>query len=191
MSEERVPCKARSKRSGTHCKRNAIPGGTVCYWHGGAAPQVAAAAAVRVIEAEAREAVGRLQLSTGPVDNPLLALQQVAGELLDVKNWIRGAVEELQASELRTRGEKGAEQVRAELTAYMGMLTACVNALAQLGKLRIDERLAAIDEERKRMIIEALRAGLASAGVIGAAQTAAMGVAARQLRVIAGGRAAA
>lgn len=41
-------CKATSKVSGSPCKRFAIPGGTVCYWHGGAAPQVKRSAAMRL-----------------------------------------------------------------------------------------------------------------------------------------------
>lgn len=39
-------CAARAKSTGTQCKRQAIEGGTVCYRHGGAAPQVRARAHV-------------------------------------------------------------------------------------------------------------------------------------------------
>jgi hypothetical protein len=42
-----VQCKAISKNSGKQCKRKAIPGGTVCRYHGGGAQQVKAKAAVR------------------------------------------------------------------------------------------------------------------------------------------------
>jgi len=42
-----VQCKAMSKQTGKRCKAKAIPGGEVCRWHGGAAKQVAAKAAVR------------------------------------------------------------------------------------------------------------------------------------------------
>jgi hypothetical protein len=42
-----VQCKAISKQSGQQCKRKAIPGGTVCRYHGGGAQQVKAKAAVR------------------------------------------------------------------------------------------------------------------------------------------------
>lgn len=41
-------CTAKSKQSGTRCKRNAIAGGTVCNMHGGKAPQVIAKARVRL-----------------------------------------------------------------------------------------------------------------------------------------------
>ena len=44
-------CKAKSKTTGERCKNPPIPGGTVCHWHGGAAPQVRAASARRVFEA--------------------------------------------------------------------------------------------------------------------------------------------
>src|SRR5215207_4714486 len=42
-----VQCTAISKQSGQQCKRKAIPGGTVCRWHGGSAQQVKAKVAVR------------------------------------------------------------------------------------------------------------------------------------------------
>jgi hypothetical protein len=42
-----VQCTAVSKQTGKQCKAKATPGGTVCRWHGGAAGQVKAKAAVR------------------------------------------------------------------------------------------------------------------------------------------------
>jgi hypothetical protein len=45
MSEQ---CKAHSKQTGKQCGRKAIPGGTVCRYHGGAAPQVIAKAEERL-----------------------------------------------------------------------------------------------------------------------------------------------
>lgn len=41
-------CTAKSKRSGERCKGPAIPGATVCHTHGGGAPQVKQAAALRL-----------------------------------------------------------------------------------------------------------------------------------------------
>jgi hypothetical protein len=43
-------CGAHSKRTGKQCGQWAIPGGTVCKWHGGGAPQVKAAADKRLDE---------------------------------------------------------------------------------------------------------------------------------------------
>src|SRR4051794_24768943 len=42
-----VQCTAISKQTGKQCKAKAIPGGMVCRWHGGAAGQVKAKAAIR------------------------------------------------------------------------------------------------------------------------------------------------
>lgn len=42
-------CHARSKRSGKQCGRDCTPGTTVCHYHGGAAPQVIAAARLRLL----------------------------------------------------------------------------------------------------------------------------------------------
>lgn len=46
MSVPVVQCRATS-RTGNRCKHKAIPGGTVCRFHGGASPHVASKAAVR------------------------------------------------------------------------------------------------------------------------------------------------
>ena len=43
-------CTASSKTSGTQCRKSAIPGGNVCYYHGGAASQVKKKARLRLIE---------------------------------------------------------------------------------------------------------------------------------------------
>jgi hypothetical protein len=177
-------CTATAKRSGKRCIRTPVRGAAVCYVHGGAAPQVQAAAARNLLAAEAAETVGKLRLRTGPVDNPLLALQLVAGELIDVKDWMRGHIEKLDAAQVGSTDDKGAEQILAQMQVYMKMLDSTVNALSQLGKLKIDERLAAIEEQTKLMIIRALQAGLASAGVTGPAAKKAMEVTARNLRVL-------
>lgn len=41
-------CVAKSKTKGKRCTKHAIPGGTVCRYHGGAAPQVKQKAAERL-----------------------------------------------------------------------------------------------------------------------------------------------
>jgi hypothetical protein len=42
-------CRARSKQTGNPCKQPAIPGGTVCRYHGGSAPQVQQKALERLL----------------------------------------------------------------------------------------------------------------------------------------------
>lgn len=53
-------CIATSKRSGNQCRRDAINGATVCQIHGGAAPQVKAAAARRLAERNLNGQIGKL-----------------------------------------------------------------------------------------------------------------------------------
>ena len=49
MKDQRTRCRARN-RQGNQCAKYAIPGGTVCRMHGGAAPQVIRSANIRLIE---------------------------------------------------------------------------------------------------------------------------------------------
>lgn len=179
------PLCGRKTRSGAPCKSHPVQGADVCRMHGGSAPQVRKAAAERLLVAAAERAAGRLVLRTGPVDNPLRALQQVTGELIDVKDWMRGHVEQLDTAALGSTDDKGAEQILAQMQIYMKMLDSVVNALEKLGKLKIDERLAAIDEQTKLMILRALETGLASAGVTGPAARKALEVTGNKLRVLA------
>lgn len=49
MTKKPAPkCSAKSKQTGKRCGQYAIPGGTVCRFHGGSAPQVKAKAAERL-----------------------------------------------------------------------------------------------------------------------------------------------
>ena len=54
-------CTATSKTTDNRCTRPAIPGGSVCRYHGGAAPQVKAAAAAR-LRAMVDPALGALEV---------------------------------------------------------------------------------------------------------------------------------
>ena len=54
MSEPTTRCTAHSKQTGAQCKNPAIPGGTVCRFHGGAAPQVIFKSAVNLEEQRQR-----------------------------------------------------------------------------------------------------------------------------------------
>jgi len=70
--DESKRCIAMAKRTGQRCGLARIPGTTVCAKHGGAAPQVRAAAARRVAEQKLREAAMKLDVdpqdvSTDPV----------------------------------------------------------------------------------------------------------------------------
>lgn len=90
-------CKAIANSTGKRCLRDAIVGGVVCYTHGGAAPQVKAAAAARVTLAE--------QVARAPRRHPL-EVQDSALHLVDVVG--RELLERLSSG-----GEVRAEDIQA------------------------------------------------------------------------------
>lgn len=182
-------CKATSKRSGEHCKAYAVRGAEVCRIHGGAAPQVQAAAQRNIVMAAAQEVIARTQTLPGagkfaaaPVTDPFRALQHLAGEMLAVKDWIRGKIEGIE--QIRTLDDKSGEQIRAELQAYMKMMDSCASVLAAIAKLNIEARMAAISEAQATTMIRAFEAVLAELRVGGDRAAQAKASFSRHLRAV-------
>lgn len=80
---ERQRCVAKAKSSGRRCARWAVPGSTVCRTHGGAAPQVIAAAKRRLLAVEAGAELARLgvAIETTPVEALEAMLYEAAGNV--------------------------------------------------------------------------------------------------------------
>lgn len=82
MGDELAPvvrqCSA-TARSGDRCRRSAIPGGTVCHYHGGASPKVREAAVRRLERARLEGQVRAMldELDEPPADHPIEALLDV------------------------------------------------------------------------------------------------------------------
>src|SRR4051812_37765045 len=89
-------------RSGNRCRRAPVSGAAVCRLHGGAAPQVLARAAGRRAEREAERVLSREQVV--PVTDPLTALSELAGEVLALKDYLRGRLDFLAAEHWRYEG---------------------------------------------------------------------------------------
>ena len=75
---EPARCTATSRQSGERCKRAPTPGASVCYYHGGAAPQVRKAAARKL--ATQRAAAKLADWDYEPVDDPMGAMADYAGQ---------------------------------------------------------------------------------------------------------------
>lgn len=151
-----------------------------CPRHGGNLPGPRLAAEKARIEEKIGKAAQRLGIAES-IENPLHALQQLAGEVVQWKNLCRS-----QLSELTTVGYSGmtGEQVRAEITVWERALDRSITALATLARLNIDERLARIEEQQAAMVRQAFAAGLEEIGVGVEQRAAAAKVFARHLRVV-------
>ncbi|MFE5868803.1 hypothetical protein ACFQ6V_09135 [Streptomyces roseifaciens] len=176
-------CTAHRSTDGEQCANWALKGQSVCRYHGGSSRQSKAAAQRRLAEA-AMEAQARRTLAAlgaAPVDNPLVALSELAGEILAFKTALAERVNEL--SGIRYSTDNG-EQIRAEVTLYERAMDRAVTVLGTIARLNIDQRLAAISEKQAEAVIRAIDAALAHAGVTGSLATEAKQVAARSLRAV-------
>lgn len=136
-------CTARRK-NGEPCKGPAVRGTDKCRMHLGkkAAPVVAAHEAL----------VELARRGVTPVDNPLFALAALAGEIVTVKDIFRDRVARLQEQAWRYQDDRGGEQLRAEIAMYERALDRSARVLADIARLKIDERLTAITEQQGQML---------------------------------------
>jgi hypothetical protein len=157
MSRSRKPlepssprCK-RTLKSGEQCKNLAIRGAVVCRMHGGSAPQIRNKAAQRVEEHVANAKIARFlaQNQIEPVDNPLEALRELAGEIVAVKGWLRDQVTHLD-HESSVQGE----QIAAVMQLYSNFLDKSERVLVNIAKLNIDERLSHIQHAQAQIMVQ-------------------------------------
>lgn len=177
----REPCTATSKQTGLPCRNGAIPGGKVCRYHGGRAPQVAAKAAERVVEDDVRNVLASLNVT--PIDDPLTEMSRLAGQVVAFKDQLAAMVNRL-ADNLRYEDVKGAEQLRSEVVLWERALDRCNTVLSSMARLRIDERLAAISEKQAAVVIAAIDAALDAVDVSRDQRSTARKAAARHLRAV-------
>lgn len=138
----------------------------VCGIHGGKAPHNLRAAERRRVKEKLVQQVARFLEKNGfeRVTNPLEELQEVAGETVAIKDYLRGFVQRIE--EIRYQGGSG-EQIRGELQAYQAALRDTVNVLAVMARLDIDGRLVRVEEAKAVLLIEAVNGALGDAGVSG------------------------
>ena len=145
------PCKA-TTRQGEPCKNPAVRGTVVCRMHGvNQATRTKAAIAVQKHVAEARLAQFLQENGCEPVDNPLEALRDLAGEIVAVKDWLRGQVTHLE----HTSNVQG-EQISALMQLYGQFLDRAERSLTSIAKLNIDERLAHIQQAQAQVMAQVM-----------------------------------
>lgn len=172
-------CKG-TRTNGEPCGNWAMNGSTVCHSHGGRAPQVKAAAAVRLAEERVEKLLYRYQAE--PTADPLEALQRLAGRALAMEQAIGDLVNNLE--DLRFTDEKGAEQLRSEVVILERAMDRAGKLLVDIAKLNIEERLAKVTERQAELVQAALAAGMADLGYPADQQTALRRSVARHLRAV-------
>jgi hypothetical protein len=136
-------------------------GQKVCEDHGGRAAQNLNAAQLRVAEERAKNALVRLGLP--PCVNALEALQEHAAIMIAWRDKCAELLNRLDPDKLRYEGKLAGEQLRAEVGMFERAMSECTRALASLGRLNIDERLAVIEERKADLLAGALAGALAEA----------------------------
>lgn len=122
-------------------------------------------------------------LDVAPVDDPLTALMQLAGQVLAWQEATATLVNRL-GDEVRYEGMAGGEQLRAEVQLYERSMDRAEKVLSSIGRLNIEERLAQISEAQAERVIAAIDAALTAAGLSGDQASKARQVAARHLRAV-------
>lgn len=173
----------RMTRQKKPCTNSPVVGAEVCRMHGGAAPQVKRKAAERVAQQEFDKEMSRAlaRLDVAPVDNPLVVLAELAGQAVAFKNALAERVNHLNDN-LRYTDARGSEQLRSEVALWERALDRCERFCTSMARLRIDDRLAKVEEAQIEMVLAALDAGLVAVNVEPSRRVEAKAAAARHLR---------
>jgi len=152
-------CGAKTRTDGV-CQRYRLAGTTRCRLHGGASPQARGAAQRRLALQRATRAVAGQMVM--PVDDPIRALRQLAGEALALKSYFRARVDALE--ELRYQAGAG-EQTRAELLLYERALDRAAKFCEALSRLGLEERSVAVTEKQVEILTTVVERALEAAGL--------------------------
>jgi hypothetical protein len=134
-------CSGTASSTGEQCRLPPIRGGTVCHKHGGSAPQVKAAAARRVAEAEVLTVYERYSANgdSSAVDVAAELLRMVT-RLTRFADFATGRIEALSAEQWRTFSTR----TQAEVGMFQASCRDAGRLLTDIAKLGVLERIAAV-----------------------------------------------
>ena len=189
-------CTAGARSTGDRCKRRAVPGADVCVIHGGAAPQVQAAARRRLLAAETAREVGALLAEVAP---DVTDIDPVEGILEALRcAWAMRRMLELVVAELSTApGSAGAigpdHKGDGKPHAYLALLGEWTERQGRLSKMAADagvaERQVRLAEAEADLLARAFRAFATALGLDPAEERVRSAMRA-SLTLVAGGQAA-
>lgn len=151
-----------------------------CKLHGGCAPSGRKAGALKLVEQQAIELFGKIVPDLVPVDNPLAAYADFAGEVMRWKLIMAAQLEDL--SSVAVTSEFQGEQVAAAVQLYERAMDRVNTVLSSYARLRIDDRLAAISKQQADTVMRAIEAVIMLLGADRDQADEARRVAARHLR---------
>lgn len=179
-------CNGKKKQGEGLCQRPAgagtpHPGVGTCKLHGGCAPNAVKKGERLLLERDARELFGKIAPEISPVENPLQAFAEIAGRVLA---WM-GLMDELVGDLRRATREDffGGEQVQPIVELYERSMDRAANVLAMYARLRIDDRLAELQEKQKLTVLRAIEAAMDEIGVQDEARADAKRRVAKHLRL--------
>lgn len=143
-------CVATAKGTGERCRAASIHGATVCWKHGGAAPQVREKA--RIVLAERRALRSIADVEVREITDPL---REFATIVAKASAWLDHAAERVAMLEqYRRQDAKGSEHLRAEIVIYERAIDRVGRLLVDWVRLGLDERMVRVSEEQGRMMGE-------------------------------------
>ncbi len=167
-SDPHQRCTARNQAGG-QCKNPAVPGATVCRFHGGAAPQVQEAAQRRIAIAEARQAAVTLGLliDISPEQALLDEVQRCAGMVA----FYQARVEEIAdagfnslvfgLTKSKIGGEDGGDTFEAKPSVWLQLLNEerdrLVRVCAAALRAGIEERRVKLAEQQGILVAAVVR----------------------------------
>jgi hypothetical protein len=153
-------CSAKSKQTGERCKQRPVPGGTVCRFHGGAAPQVQAKAEERELERAAGELLAKViwNPDAAPVTDNVGEMRRLAGAMRQAADVLG----------VRLNGEvcehcgRGAEPLDGPTgRAWVNVLREFRQLLEGMERLGLAERQVELQQEQAQLVTSAFLGALA------------------------------
>lgn len=179
------PCTATTEKGrGPRCRRRPIAGGTVCTLHGGAAPQVRAAAAqrvqTRIIQKDAEAVLAHEGIVA--LDDPLDELGRLAAGSKALMEALGARVNSLQ--DLEHFDAKNSPAIKAEVQMYERAVDRTHRLLDSLVKHGYAERQIRIQEGEAMLVAGVLRRVIAGLGLTPEQQSTAQSLLASEFRAL-------
>jgi hypothetical protein len=157
MIYQKVRCTAH-KNNGDPCPNWAMLGQQICHTHGGGSPQARHAAAVRLTKAAALKQLARLGEEPDSNLDPITQLERLGSRCVALVDVLAPIVASLE--EIRYSSDRGDEQTRAELTAYLQAIARCESVLKTIVSLDLEKMRLSIDALKVTAVVDALELAL-------------------------------